>query len=360
MTPIKPFRPNLRLEDMINGGSPKLLNAINQGVDFKKCKKLVREIKALNLERTDFNYLKTALIPLLNGYFSSSVTSNTGELIYRAVPWQEKPTNKTQLSYPPAPIVKLGRANNPERPLFYGSAGCHSTILELNPKQGDRLAISKWRTNQNLNLFCVGYTETAFKGKSGINRFENLPWVKQHAADSSSNKHGNQFLHEFLAHEFTKRVTSGKEWQYKISAAISELAINALSYGVNDAPAIEIAGILYPSTPNEANADNVAVKCSIADLHLEFVSVQYIEVSGKTNDHLYTIQGIDYADSLSDTGDIEWKGSFPPRLFAGTDHNARTVGSFIEILNNKNTVVGRTACNKDTKLSLNFPTITNQ
>ncbi len=345
---------------MKNGNSSKVLDAVNTGIDLKKLKKLVRHVKALNLKETNFEYLKTILVPMLNGYFVSSAISNTEELIYRAVPWEKKPTNKTQLSYPPATKVRLGRANNPERPIFYGSAGCHSTILELEPNQGDRLAISKWRVKKNLNLVCVGYTENAFKGKSGMNRFEELPWIKQHAADHLSHKQGNHFVHEFLAREFTKRVTTGNEWQYKISAAISELAMNALSFGINGAPAIEIAGILYPSTPNEANADNVALKCSIADRYLEFVSVQYIEVSAKTDEHLYTIQGIGYADSLSDTGDIEWKSSFPPQVIAGTDLIAKYGEQFIEILDNKNTVVGNSPYSQNGELTLNFPTITSK
>jgi len=301
--------------------------------------------------------LKSILVPLLNSYFISSTTANTEELIYRAVPWEKKPENKTQLSYPPTSKVKLGRANIPEKSIFYGSVGCHSTILELEPKQGDRLAISKWRVKRNLNLVCVGYTENAFKGKSGINRFEELPWIKQHAADHLSHKQGNQFVHEFLAREFTKKVTTGNEWQYKISAAISKLVMNALSFGINGAPAIEIAGILYPSTPNEANTDNLALKCSIADQYLEFVSVQYIEVSAKTDEHVYTMQGINYADSLTATGDIEWKDSFPSQLFVGTDHTAKYDGQFLEVLDNKNTIVGKIPYNQNEKLLINFPTI---
>lgn len=340
MRSIKSFRPTLTIADMKNGGNQKVLDVLTRGVDQKKLNKQVRHLKGLDLKHANFEYLKTLLVPLLNGYFMSSAVSNTEEPIYRGVPWPTKPTNIKQLSYPPANKVKLGRANNPEKPIFYGSAGCHSTIMEIAPNQGDRLAISKWRTKHNLNLVCVGYTEKAFKEKSGMNRFEKLPFVKQHAADPLSHKQGNQFAHEFLAREFTKRVPTGQEWQYKISAAISELALNALSFGINGAPVIEIAGILYPSTPNEANADNVALKYSIVDKYLEFVSVQYIEISKKTDRPEYTMQGLDFADSLSDTGAIQWKNSFPPQLFAGTDHTAKYGEQCIEIIDNKNVVVG--------------------
>lgn len=355
---IKPNKPILTIEDMKSGNSSKVLEAIHAGLDLKKLKNLVHHVRGLHLQRTNFEYLKSILLPFVSGYFSSTATSNIDELIYRAVPWGNKPKNKTQLSYPPADKVQLGRANTQQCPVFYGSAGCHSTILELEPNHGDRLAISKWRIKKNLNLFCVGYTKNAFLGKSGMNRFEQLPWIKHHEAHHLSHKHGNQFVHEFLAREFTKRVATGKEWEYKISTAISEMLMNALSFGVNGAPPVEIAGILYPSTPNEANADNVALKCFIADEYLEFVSVQYIEVSSKIDQYQYNMLGIDYADSLLENGDIEWKGSFPSHLFAGTDLTAKFDGQYLEIFDNKNVAVGKLQYVPGEKISINFPTIT--
>jgi hypothetical protein len=342
----------------MKSGSSKVLEAIHAGLDLKKLKNLVHHVRKLHLKQTNFEYLKSILLPFVSGYFSSSTTSNIDELTYRAVRWDNKPKNKTQLSYPPACKVQLGRANIPKSPIFYASAGCHSTILELKPNQGDRLAISKWRIKKNLNLFCVGYTKKAFLGKSGMNRYEQLPWIKHYEADHLSHKLGNEFVHEFLAREFTKRVATGKEWEYKISAAISEMLMNASSFGVNGAAPVEIAGILYPSTPNEANADNLALKCSIADKYLEFVSVQYIEVFSKTDQYQYNMVGIDYADSLLENGDIEWKGSFPSHLFAGTDLTAKFDGQHLEIFDNKNIAVGKLQYVPGEKLSINFPTIT--
>lgn len=325
---------------MKNGGNQRVFDAINTDLDQKELKKRVRLLRGLDLKHANFDYLKKLLIPLMNGYFISSTVSNIEEPIYRAVSWSTKPTNKVQLGCPPASKVKLGRANNPEKPVFYGSAGCHSTIIELAPNLGDRLVISKWRTNANLHLVCAGYTADAFKNKSGMNRFENLPWVNQHKTDPLSNRNGNKIIHEFLAHEFMKKIPRNQEWKYKISAAISEISLNALSFGINGAPAIEVAGILYPSTPNEANADNVALRSHIAEKYLDFVSAQYIEIIQKTDRPEYTMRGLDFADSLSDTGEIKWQNSFPHQLFAGSDHTARHGEYNIEILDNKNVVVG--------------------
>jgi hypothetical protein len=209
------------------------------------------------------------------------------------------------------------------------------------------LVISKWRTKANLHLVCAGYTANAFKKKSGMSRFEGLPWVNQHITNPKSNKKGNQIVHEFLAREFTKKIPRNQEWKYKISAAISEISLNALSFGINGAPAIEVAGILYPSTPNEANADNVALRSHIAEKYLDFVSAQYIEITQKTDRPEYTIRGLDFADSLTDTGDIEWQNAFPHQLIAGSDHTARYGDHNIEILDNKNVVVGNIPYNSE-------------
>lgn len=339
MTSLKPFRPILKKEDMENGGNQKVRDAINAGIDHKKLKKQIRHLKGLDLKHANFEYLRTILMPFANGYSMSSTASNVGEPLYRAVRWPTKPTNVKQLSYPPEDKVKLGRANYLEKPIFYASAGCQSTIMELAPNQSDRIVISKWRTKQNLILFCVGYTENAFKGKVGIKRFDKLHFIKHHAENPRSRKKGNRLAHEFFAREFTKRVPEGKEWLYKISAVFSELTLNALSFGLNDAPAIEIAGIMYPSTPNGANADNVALKCSIADKYLDFVSVQYLEITKKIDNFQYEILGLDFADSLSDTGEIMWKNSFPLQLFPGTDNTIRHGKECIEILDKYNMVV---------------------
>ena len=335
----KPFVPTLNIEDLKNGGNQKAIHTIKAGVDLRAAKELARQLRRLDLRYTNFEYLKQALMPLMNGYFIGSTATNISEPIYRAVLCHDRPTLKSELGSPPPEKVGLGRANNPGKPMFYGSTGCHSTVMELAPAIGDRLAISKWQTKANLPLIFAGYTAAAFKEKAGMSRYENLPWVNTYATESLATKHGNNIVNEFIAHEFTKLVPKGEEWRYKISAAITELTLNAHSFGINGASAIELTGILYPSTPHEGNADNVALKARIAESALEFVSVQYIEISSKTAGPTYSMRGLDFADSISEAGEINWQNSFPPHRIAGTDHTARATGDGIEILGNKGQVV---------------------
>ena len=290
------------------------------------------------------------LQPILHCYEQIKPLIEKGQFIYRAVSWPDKPMKKEQLSYPPAlKLGAYGRANRPHAPLFYGSAGCHSTIMEIAPNLGDRLAISKWRLQQNLNIAVAGYTEKTFSGKAGMNRWPGITWAKQHAEDHRAKQHAedhraknpvNQFVHEFLAHEFTKKVPQRKAWQYKISAAFCELLLNAYALELNGEAASEISGILYPSTPNEVSADNLAIRPNIADTHLEFISVQYVEISQKTNEPQYSMRGLDFADTLSEAGEIQWKNMFPQQLIAGTDHVIKVREQFIDIVDTKGISVG--------------------
>lgn len=317
-----------------------VVDAMTTDRNRRDVNRLVRSLRALNLRHTDFEYLKGMLAPLLHGYPLSTNTTNVHEPLYRSVPWPEKPTKINQLGCPPQELVKLGRANAVRNSVFYASAGCHSTIMELAPNVNDRLAISKWRTKTSLSLICVGYTPDAFKGGEGFKRIESLPWVKQRASGHQYRKPGNQLIHEFVSHEFTKKVLRNETWNYKISAALSQSLLNAKSFGIDGAPTIEIAGIAYPSSPNEGNADNVALKGQIATEYLEFVHVQYIEISRKTDGPQYSMFGLDFADSLSADGTIEWQNAFPSDRIPGTDHIARSFPEKIEIVDNKNVVVG--------------------
>jgi hypothetical protein len=337
----KEFKPSITLEEM-KSGKVKLGDAFKWRLSLLEIKRHIKYLKRLSLRHVDFEYLKSQLVPLIHGYILHSPETNHGEYVYRAVPWPEKPIIKTQLSYPPSSKVReFGRANVINEPLFYGSAGCHSTILELSPNAGDRLAISKWRIQKPLHLAPVGYTHRTFKGKAGVERWEEISWATQYAEDPIVQTPENQIVHEFLAREFTKNVPGGKKWEYKISAAFSEYIMKSHAFGVNGSTPIEVEGILYPSVPNQVNADNVAIKPSVVDSCLEFVSVQYVEISRKTEVPEYTMVGLDYAESLSECGDILWQGVFPSSLIAGTDHTADLENGKLVIKNNKGVIVAK-------------------
>lgn len=335
----KPLDPSM-LDGIKERKHETVVDAINSAPERHKVNRLVRSLRALDLQKADFSYLKSVLPPLTHGYLLTTNTTPVHDPLYRAVRWFDKPTVIGQLECPPPEKVSLGRANLPNDPMFYASAGCHSTIMELAPDLGDRLAISKWRTKANLTFICVGYAADAFKGTEGFKRIESLPWVKRQVEDPQIQTPGNQLIHKFISHEFTKKVLRNESWQYKISAAFTQSLIEACIHGIQGAPTIEIAGIAYPSSPNEGNADNVALRRDVATKHLEFVHVQYIEISKKSDGPTYSMRGLDFADSLSADGMIHWQNSFPPNLCPGTDHTIRHFPDRIEIIDNKDIIVG--------------------
>lgn len=154
-------------------------NQTKSRLQAKELRKRIQAIKNLKLEVTDLDYLKEQLLPIVHSYFHISPIANYGQLVFRGVHWREKPTNKKQLSYPPAEIIKtFQRVNRPHKPMFYGSVGCHSTILELAPQTGDRIAISKWRVIKPLYLNSLGYSEDIFRD-AGSSEWEKKWWVQR-------------------------------------------------------------------------------------------------------------------------------------------------------------------------------------
>ncbi len=324
----------------------------------KELHKRIQAIKNLKLEVTDLDYLKEQLLPIARSYFYKSPIAQTDQLIYRGVLWREKPTNKKQFSYPPAEIIEtFQRVNKPHEPMFYGSVGCHSTILELAPRTGDRIAISKWRVIKPLYLNSLGYAEDIFRD-AGSSEWAKKWWALRRNDDPEilfTNE--NKLVHNFFNREFTKKVPPNEAHQYKVTVAISELFLKELTfigqpqienpYTKLIEPAdvfsnIEFSGLLYPSVANRLNADNLALKPEAVDQSLELVSVQYVEITKKAeSEDEYESHGLDYSETISNTGDIKWDGSFPDHLIAGTDYHMEFDGNCHIVKDSKELEMGR-------------------
>jgi len=60
-----------------------------------------------------------------------------------------------------------------------------------------------------------------------------------------------------------------------------------------------------------ANSDNYAIFPDFVDECLELKKVEWIRVDGVRGDNKIDITVLDFADSFSDEGKIEWKGRIP-------------------------------------------------
>ena len=188
----------------------------------------IKALRRINLEQAELEFLKSQLRPLSHLYVHVTPVVDVGELVFRAVPWPQKPTHTTHLSYAPASKIKTyQRANRPNQPMFYCSTGSSATIMELAPRNGERLAISKWRVEEPIIVVNCGYTEKNFVRQQS-ERWKKLKWAQPTDNDPpAARSRSNRLVHEFLAAEFTRQVSNGCEHEYKLSAAIAENFLSA-------------------------------------------------------------------------------------------------------------------------------------
>ena len=81
----------------------------------------------------------------------------------------------------------------------------------------------------------------------------------------------NAFANNYLASKFVQFVETDKEYKYKITIAIGRKLLMGTLFN----------GILYPTIAISANADNIVLKTDYFDRNMQFVSVEYIEVTEK-------------------------------------------------------------------------------
>jgi len=322
---------------------------------FRDVRRKIKALKRLNLRQADIDSLKKELAPLLHHYVHPSPLLQSGERIFRAVPWPARPTHRDELTYPPAQKVNHGRCNRLGEPVFYGSVGSTAAIQELTPIHGVRLALAMWRVTKPIMLASLGYSETAFV-KMGSERWSNV-WWRQSLGDPeppAAKNRENMLLDRFLADEFTRKIPKNGEWRYKLSIAIAEtflkakpaesisgVAIPGVLNAGDSLTGIEVGGVVYPSIATDANDDNVALKCSVADNCLEFVWVHYLEIVRKKDADEFSMKGLDYANQLSSSGEIQWKSTFPNTIAAGTDFHIQMDGIALVMKDSLGRLIGK-------------------
>lgn len=257
----------------------------------------IQALKTMNLATTDIDILKKHLGAIIPGYVLNSPIVPKDTILYRGVKWADRPQKIADLSYPPEMYIKnLHRAGRPGQSLFYCSTAREAPVFELALSPGDKVAISHWKTTAPLVVNNVGYHAEVFnKLSSG----RDCPsWSKETESDELQKT--NAFIRHFFATEFSKIITPGQEYLYKISIAISELHFSHEIF----------AGLLYPSLSMRANADNMVLKPECVDQYLRLHKVEYIRID-EASDYEFKVTILDFADSLDPDGRIQWKGRCP-------------------------------------------------
>lgn len=266
-------------------------------------KKRIKEIENLDLSTVSIDDIKELLSPIFKGYASLNPVFAAGFRLYRGVTYDQKPKFPSNISYPPKQYAAMNRASRLGHQCFYCSNDITPILFELQPKVGDTIAIGEWISIENLNLNRVGYTQTNFERLSSNRKplilsndeFDRHPY----------NSDVNKFVAEYLAKTFCQSIPIDKKILYNLTIAIAErhFSIPELDF--------KFDGIMYPAVKQRANTDNLALVSSVVDKKMRLNEVDWFRVSDIKDDGNYRGEIIDFANSLTDNGELAWQGSPP-------------------------------------------------
>lgn len=283
-------------------------------------KDAIDALRALGRMGVDIDELKKPLDSIFMGYWAECPTIPAGTLLYRAVPYEERPTHIGMLTYPPAEIVtRYGRVNRINQPVFYCSIAREAPFFEVHCVAGSKVALSRWRTKSRLLVQSVGNTKNTFERLASVRK--NVPNIGVSDTQRTDEEAAvRALIHEFLSEEFTRDVAAGTAGDYTLSIAIAERLLGKIVNTKNDEQ-YEFGGIMYPAMRMRANADNFALLPTFVDEHMALEQVEYIRINAVA-ELQYKITRMDFANSWRPDGLILWQGQ--PKWSAG--HGIHLVG----------------------------------
>jgi hypothetical protein len=262
-------------------------------LDQEAIKKSIASLEKLDFKTASIQEIEDLLFPLFKGYTVSAPSFDTGLYLYRSRICT-KPNYLHELSYPSKEhILEYGRANNIGQPMFYGSISKNIPLFELNAKVGDRLFISIWKTKAKLLINHIGFSDEVFKLLNS-NREGNS--LYQFVSNTRNFNDINTFVYNYLAAAFAKKIQRTESYLYRLSIAIT----NKLLMGDL------LDGVIYPTIAMNGNSDNIVIKPSYVDVNMDFVAVEYLEVT-EVKDMQYKIQILDSANEIQE-GKLIWTG----------------------------------------------------
>jgi hypothetical protein len=279
-----------------------------------------------NLAILDVDEIKKRLHPVMKGVQIQSLIFNPGMFLYRArkvAPdfTKQAGIRRSGLIYPPKHLVKLGRLNRSEQPVFYCSILKESVLFEVQGLQaGDEIILTFWKTTERMVVNNIGYTEYVFQqlsAKRALPQWNLLfpprrdravvaqPRVPDDVVATVLSKDKSREVYEAFSRYFMSAVGPLETDKYKMTAAIGELHLGEI---LNEKT--RFAGVLYPSARMWANGDNLALLPWYVDTCLEFRKAVHIRIDGRT-DATFSITCLDTAKELDSDGKLVWLGRLP-------------------------------------------------
>jgi hypothetical protein len=262
--------------------------------------KRISEIENVDLQESNIDHFNTLFSLLFRGYKLGVPRFNKGLELYRGIPYLQKPKKLDDLSYPPIEYAKINRASREGKQIFYCSNLESVPFFELNLQVGERLVVSKWKTTRKLLVNNVGYADKNFEtlksGRKNGNWWDNVSHI-----DKKNELDQNFIIRNYLASKYSRPIPPDNIDYYKFTIAIAEHHFSSEMFD----------GLIYPTIQMHGNADNFAIKKSYVDSGgLAFLDVYYIEIT-EVLGFKYNIKRLDWANSVSENGEINWKGRIP-------------------------------------------------
>lgn len=220
-------------------------------------------LKSMNLKTDEIDQIKGRLMNLHEQIAVTNILKKGTEICRTVVVndlEKDIPKHVGQISYNPNPSINFGRANLIGETVFYGSVSTKKMphyfntsfeVFDLNNKSLERqyFVTSKWILQQDLPIIVVGNHHLDSEEME----------ERQHFLDSIQTLPKDILGHmrhfdDFIASEFSKIITRGNEFLYKISACYCSLLFSRGIYG-----------FLYSSVGSNGHGLNVAIKPSLVD-----------------------------------------------------------------------------------------------
>lgn len=269
-----------------------MTNPLDIKLNHDDVRSAIAKIRALNLRAATTDEVKELLKPLFQGYVVKAPKLSAGLKLFRSR-IGEKQKNIKDFLYPPAELVRLGRANQPMAPVLYCSSSSEGALFESKPSAGATVGIAQWVTKTEALVNHVGFTPRSFTALNS--RRTSAGWETE--STEAEDDQANHDVAEFLADVFTQRVPADGEYLYKITAAVSEMLFADDIFN----------GLIYPTVAMRANADNIALKARYVDEHLQFIKAEFLRVDA-VREFGFDITIIDTAKDLASDGAIQWRG----------------------------------------------------
>ena len=253
---------------------------------YKEAYTYLKSVDLVNLTENDAEKLISFLNQVFNFEFKAQNVIRFHEVYRVSFVYEEflekgKVRNLSFLREPPLELVQkkgvYGRANSPQRTVFYAAANPLIAILETKPKVGDRIIIGKWGHDPSKPFVTYPIMN------SKVIKSPSLDKARKAFMDRLTFNHPLfaeiMDLHmEFFSSEFVKDipVSNPKKYEYLYSAYFADNVLNndfqPVAHPVE--PLNHYDALIYPSIAIKHQEDNLAI---MPESVKKLVPVQFLD-----------------------------------------------------------------------------------